>query len=62
LYREKTLTFNNGKEFAAQAHIDEKLQSTAYFARPFASWRRGSNVNFNSLLRQYIPKKRSMCQ
>jgi len=58
--RVKTLTFDNGKEFAAHAHIDEQLQSTAYFARPFASWKRGSNENLIGLLRQYIPKKRSM--
>ncbi len=58
--RVKTLTFDNGKEFAGHAFIDEQLQSTAYFARPFASWERGSNENLNGLLRQYIPKKRSM--
>ena len=58
--RVKTLTFDNGKEFAAHAHIDAQLQSTTYFARPFASWERGSNENFNGLLRQYIPKKRSV--
>jgi IS30 family transposase len=38
-------TFDNGKEFAAHAHIDEQLQRTTYFARPFASWERGSNEN-----------------
>ena len=58
--RVKTLTFDNGKEFAGHAHIDKQLQSTAYFARPFASWERGSNENLNGLLRQYIPKKRAM--
>ena len=58
--RVKTLTFDNGKEFAGHGQIDEQLQSTAYFARPFASWERGSNENLNGLLRQYIPKKRSM--
>jgi IS30 family transposase len=58
--RVKTLTFDNGKEFAGHAYIDEQLQSTTYLARPFASWERGSNENFNCLLRQYIPNKRSM--
>ena len=58
--RVKTLTFDNGKEFAGHAHIDQQLQSKAYFARPFASWERGSNENLNGLLRQYVPKKRAM--
>ena len=58
--RVKTLTFDNGKEFARHAYIDEQLQSTAYFARPFASWERCSNENLNGLLRQYVPKKRAM--
>lgn len=56
----KTLTFDNGKEFCGHAKIDEALGSTSYFARPFASWERGSNENFNGLLRQYVPKKRAM--
>ncbi len=59
--RVKTLlTFDYGKVFAGHGQIDEQLQSTAYFARPFASWERGSNENLNGLLRQYIPKKRAM--
>lgn len=56
----KTLTFDNGKEFCGHDKIDEALGSTSYFARPFASWERGSNENFNGLLRQYVPKKRAM--
>jgi hypothetical protein len=58
--RVKTLTYDNGKEFAGHSLIDQELNSTAYFARPFASWERGSNENLNGLLRQYIPKKRAM--
>jgi IS30 family transposase len=54
----KTMTFDNGKEFAGHKTIDVALNSTTYFADPFASWQRGSNENFNGLLRQYIPKKR----
>jgi len=55
-----TLTYDNGKEFAGHIQIDQALDSTSYFARPFASWERGSNENFNGLLRQYVPKKRSL--
>lgn len=56
----KTLTFDNGKEFAEHRRIDTALKSTTYFADPFASWQRGSDENFNGLLRQYIPKKRPL--
>ena len=58
--RVKTITFDNGKEFAGNRRINESLGSTAYFVDPFASWQRGSNENFNGLLRQYIPKKRRL--
>ena len=58
--RVKTLTYDNGKEFSGHAEIDKALGSTGYFARPFASWERGSNENFNGLMRQYVPTKRHM--
>ena len=58
--RVKTLTYDNGKEFCGHANIDQALGSTGYFARPFASWERGSDENFNGLLGQYVPKKRQM--
>jgi IS30 family transposase len=32
--RVKTLTYDNGKEFASHTQIDQALQSTGYFARP----------------------------
>ena len=34
----KTMTFDNGKEFAEHSKIDTALKSTMYFADPFASW------------------------
>jgi IS30 family transposase len=58
--RVRTVTHDNGKEFAEHAAVDEGLKSTAYFADPFASWQSGSDENFNCLLRQYIPKKRPL--
>ena len=51
----KTLTYDNGNEFADHATIDQALGSIAYFADPYSSWQRGSNENLNGLIRQYIP-------
>jgi transposase, IS30 family len=56
----KTMIFENGKKFAEQSRIDKALQSTTYFADPFARWQRRSNENFNGLLCQYILKKRPL--
>jgi IS30 family transposase len=56
----KTLTVDNGKEFADHQGIDQSLGILTYFAYPYCYWKRGSNENFNGLLRQYISKKRRM--
>lgn len=58
--RVRTLTYDNGKEFADHAAIDKALGSTAYFSDPYSSWQRGSNENLNGLIRQYIPKSRPL--
>ena len=56
----KTLTVDNGKEFAYHQKVDQALGIQTYFADPYCSWQRGSNENYNGLLRQYIPKKRRL--
>ena len=56
----KTITFDNGKEFAEHETIAEALNAETFFAAPYASWQRGSNENTNGLLRQYIPKSMSL--
>ena len=52
----KTITFDNGLEFAEHAKIGKKLGAEVYFAHPYASWERGINENTNGLIRQYFPK------
>lgn len=55
--RVHTITSDNGKEFALHQLIAQALNAKFYFARPYASWERGTNENSNGLLRQYFPKK-----
>lgn len=56
----KTITFDNGKEFADHEFIGKCLNAQVYFAHPYCSWERGLNENHNGLLRQYFPKKMSL--
>jgi IS30 family transposase len=58
--RVHTLTSDNGKEFAQHKDIAEALKADFYFARPYASWERGTNENMNGLIRQYFPKDRDL--
>jgi len=58
--RIKTITFDNGKEFAEHEQIAKALNVDCYFANPYASWERGTNENTNGLIRQYFPKGRSL--
>jgi IS30 family transposase len=53
----KTLTVDNGKEFAFFSALQKALGFSIYFAHPYASWERGINENTNGLLRQYFPRK-----
>ncbi len=52
----KTLTADNGKEFASFKELERGLGFKVYFADPYAAWQRGLNENTNGLLRQYFPK------
>ncbi len=52
----KTITSDNGREFANHQRVEKKLQANFYFAHPFAAWERGTNENTNGLVRQYFPK------
>lgn len=52
----RTLTADNGKEFADFKLLEKGLGLRVYFARPYASWERGTCENTNGLLRDYFPK------
>lgn len=54
--KRRSLTLDNGREFARPLDLEQKLRLPIYFAHPYHSWERGTNENTNGLLRQYMPK------
>jgi len=55
--KRRSLTLDNGREFARPIDLEKKLAMPIYFAHPYHSWERGTNENTNGLLRQYLPKE-----
>ncbi|MFT5576203.1 MAG: IS30 family transposase [Bermanella sp.] len=52
----RSITADNGKEFAYHGKISKALSADVYFAYPYSSWERGLNENTNGLLRPCFPK------
>lgn len=52
----RTLTLDNGKEFAAFKQVEQATGLRVFFADPYCAWQRGTNENTNGLLRRYFPK------
>ena len=57
-----TITADNGTEFHGYKDIEEATGVRFYFATPHHSWERGTNENTNGLIRQYLPKRKSMAR
>ena len=53
----RSITTDNGTEFAEHEAISKGLCCNVYFAHPYSSWEKGTIENTNGLIRQYIPKK-----
>lgn len=53
----RSITTDNGTEFAEHEAISKGLGCNVYFAHPYSSWEKGAIENANGLIRQYIPKK-----
>ena len=57
--RVKSITTDNGTEFACHEMIAKSIGTKVYFADPYSSWQKGAIENVNGLIRQYIPKNTS---
>lgn len=49
----KTITTDNGSEFADHLSISKKLNVPIFFANPYSSWQKGFIENASKLIRQY---------
>ena len=52
----RSISLDNGTEFACFRKVEESLNAPVFFAKPHAPWQRGSNENVNGLLRFFFPK------
>ncbi|AMA44034.1 hypothetical protein AWJ11_16610 (plasmid) [Piscirickettsia salmonis] len=52
----KTITSDNGTEFAGHEVISKITEADFYFARPYRSCDRGLNEHTNGLIRRFLPK------
>lgn len=56
-HQRRSETDDNGPEFADHEETARALGMRIYFALPYHSWERGTNENWNGLLRQFFPKR-----
>lgn len=54
--RRRSITFDNGTEFARCHRLEKHLGMELYYADPGCPYQRGTNENTNGLIRQYFPK------
>jgi transposase, IS30 family len=52
----KTITLDNGGEFAAHATLTDTLGLRSFFCDPYASWQKGGVENGNGRLRRDLPR------
>ena len=58
----KTITLDNGDEFARHGWVSKAVNAEVYFAKPYASYPRGTNENTNGIIRRQWPKKMPLGQ
>lgn len=56
IFPPKSLTLDNGTEFADYKYVEQSLGIKVYFADNHSPWQRGSNENINGLIRFFFPR------
>lgn len=56
----KSITFDNGSEFSDVEGIESKGNVSAYYAHPYSSYERGTNENWNAIVRRFLPKNSAL--
>lgn len=56
----KTITGDNGSEFADLSTIESLGNTKVYFTHPYSSFEKGTNERHNGLIRRFIPKGKRM--
>ena len=52
----KSITTDNGSEFAELSNLEEDSKTLVYYAHPYSSWEKGSNERHKRLVRRFIAK------
>ena len=60
--RRRTMTFDNGREFAGHGALAAALAARTFFADPHSSCQRGTNEHLNGVLRRFFPKGESLAR
>ena len=53
----RTITFDNGSEFALHRNLTKALPTEAFFCDPHSPWQRGTIENTNGIFRRDMPRK-----
>ena len=56
----KTITNDNGTEFAEHYKLTQQLQIKTFFCKPHSPWQKGGVENMNGRIRKFLPRKSNL--